>query len=232
VGGALAGYAALQVLGRRAGSTGRERLASLPGDGLVAAPTMRTNHAITIDAAPDAVWPWLTQLGWHLGGYYTPHWVDRLLFPKNWSSLDRLDPTLVRDLRVGDVIPDGEPGTAWYVVAEVDPPHTLVLHSTTHVPPGWRERFGAGIDWTWAFRLTPLASGRTRLHLRVRGRTAPWWLTAAYHAVIVPADYVMAMSMLRGIRRRVEAGRPPRLSGRAPMPAAAAEDGAAAVAGP
>ncbi|MGV1028004.1 MAG: hypothetical protein ACOYBU_05700 [Dermatophilaceae bacterium] len=46
----------------------------------------------------------------------------------------------------------------------------------------------------------------TRVHLRVRGRTWPWWLTAAYVAVLVPADGVMGPGMLRGIRRRVEAG--------------------------
>ena len=45
-----------------------------------------------------------------------PTWVDRLLFPDNWSSLDRLDPVLVRDLQAGDVIPDGPPGMAWFVV--------------------------------------------------------------------------------------------------------------------
>jgi len=216
---ALTGYGALQVLGRRAGATAAERRAVLPGDDIVAAPSVRTDHAVTVGAAPDAVWPWLTQLGWHLGGYYTPRWVDRLLFPQNWPSLDHLDPSLVRDLRVGDVIPDGAPGTAWYVVAEVDSPRTLVLHSTTHVPPAWRDRWGASIDWTWVFRLSPLAGGRTRLHLRVRGRTTPWWLTAAYHAAIVPADFVMAMGMLHGIRGRVEAGRPARSSGRSPLAA-------------
>jgi hypothetical protein len=216
-GAALVGWVALQVLGRRAGSTAGERGMPLPGDHIVAAPTLTTNHAIDIGAPSERVWPWLTQIGWHLGGYYTPRWVDRLLFPKNWASLDHLDPALVRDLRVGDVIPDGEPGTAWFTVAEVDAPSMLVLHSTTHVPPAWRERFGASIDWTWAFRLASLPGGRTRLHLRVRARTAPWWLTTAYHAAIVPADYVMAMSMLRGVRRRVQAGRPPRPSGRVAM---------------
>src|SRR6266571_3386269 len=40
------------------------------------------------------------------------------------------------------------------------------------------------------------AGGRTRLHLRVRGRTAPRWLTAAYLGTIIPADYIMAMGML------------------------------------
>ena len=198
-----AAYAAAQVLGHVWGSTSVERRMPLPGDELVARPQLMTNHAITIDAPPQAVWPWLTQMGWHLGGYYTPEWVDRLLFPQNWPSLDHLDPTLVRDLRVGDTIPDGAPGTAWYVVQDVEAPHTIVLHSTTHLPPGWAERFDAQIDWTWSFRLTELPGERTRLQLRARGRTAPWWLAAIYLATIPPADYVMARGMLRGIRSRV-----------------------------
>ena len=204
----VAGYAALQCLGRRAGSTAGERRRALPGDGAVRHPQMVTDHAITIAAPPEAVWPWLTQMGWHRGGFYTPLWVDRLLFPANRPSLDVLDPGLVRDLAAGDTIPDGPPGTAWYVVEEARPPGTLVLHSTTHMPPSWRERFGAAIDWTWSFHLTALPGGRTRLHVRMRGRAAPWWLAAAYLAAIVPADSVMATSMLRGLKRRAEGTRP------------------------
>jgi hypothetical protein len=222
VGTALVGYTALQVLGRQAGSTRSERRARLPGDELIARPNMVTDHAVSISATPEAVWPWLTQLGWHRGGYYTPRWVDRLLFPQNWPSLDHLDPALTRKLAAGDVIPVGEPGTAWFIVAVVDPPHTLVLHSTTHLPPSWRDCCGAAIDWTWTFEPTPLWAGRTRLHLRVRARTAPWWLTAAYHATLVPADLVMAIGMLRGIRNRAESDRPWRSSGRAPWPTGAA----------
>ncbi len=222
VGAALVGYGALQVLGRRAGSTARERQARLPGDELIARPNLVTDHAVTIDTPPEAVWPWLTQMGWHLGGYYTPRWVDRLLFPQNWPCLDHLDPALVRNLTVGDVIPDGELGTAWYVVAEVDAPHALVLRSTTHLPASWRDRCGAAIDWTWTFRLTSLPGGRTRLHLRVRGRTTPWWLTVSYHAALVPADFVMTVGMLRGIKERAESDRPWRSSGRTPLSALAA----------
>lgn len=200
----LTAYATLQVLGRTSGSTRAERRRTLPGDDLVADPTMVTNHAVTIDAPPAAVWPWLTQMGWHRGGWYTPRWVDRLLFPDNWASADRLEPELVRDLRVGDVFPDGKPGTAELVVDQVDAPHVLVLHSTTHVPVEWRERWGASIDWVWTFVLDELPGGRTRLQLRTRGRTYPWWLTAGYVGVLVPADHIMATGMLRGIRRRVE----------------------------
>lgn len=203
---ACAGFAALQTLGRRAGSTVGERREKLPGDDVIRHPQLRTDHAVTIDVPPDTVWPWLTQMGWHRGGYYTPRWVDRLLFPGNRPSLDRLDPGLVRDLVAGDTVPDGPPGTAWFVVQEVTAPHHLVLHSTTHLPPGWHDRYGARIDWTWTFRLTERPPGMTRLHLRVRARTAPWWLTLAYGATVVPADVVMASGMLRGIKQRAEAG--------------------------
>lgn len=209
-------YAALQVLGRAAGSTASERAAALPGDELVRCPQLRTDHAATLDAPPSAVWPWLTQMGWHRGGWYTPRWVDRLLFPDNRASLDRLDPALVRDLRVGDTIPDGRPGTAEYVVAQVDRPHLLVLRSTTHVPPGWRTRYGAELDWTWTFRLSELPGGRTRLHTRVRGRGRPWWFIALYLVAIVPADYVMTSGMLRGLGRRVERGGGPVVPSRDP----------------
>jgi hypothetical protein len=222
----LTAYAGLQVLGRMAGTTGAERRQRLPGDDLVDAATIVTDHAIDVAGEPEEVWPWLTQLGWHLGGYYTPEWVDRLLFPGNWPSLDRLDPALVRDLRSGDLIPDGPAGTAFFRVAVAEPPHVLVLRSTTHVPPGWK-RHGAAIDWTWCFALSRLAPQRTRVRLRVRGRTAPWWLTTLYMTVVPPADYVMAMSMLRGLKRRVEAHRPPEASARDPFDQAAYEMAAA-----
>jgi len=200
----VAGYGTLQGLGRRAGSTRQERHEELPGDGIVPHPHLVTDHAITIESPPEAVWPWLTQMGWHRAGYYTPRWVDRLLFPANLPSSDVLDPALVRDLTVGDTIPDGPPGTAWFVVEQASPPATLVLHSTTHVPASWREKFGAAIDWTWSFRLTGLPEKRTRLHIRMRGRAAPLWLAAGSIGAIIPADFIMATGMLRGLKHRAE----------------------------
>jgi hypothetical protein len=74
LGSVLVGYGTLQILGRRAGSAAEERRSRMPGDELVARPQILTNHAITIEARPADVWPWLTQLGWHLGGFYTPEW--------------------------------------------------------------------------------------------------------------------------------------------------------------
>ena len=56
-GAALICYATLQVLGRQAGASAEERRRALPGDDVVPEPQMVTNHAITIDAPPEDVWP-------------------------------------------------------------------------------------------------------------------------------------------------------------------------------
>jgi hypothetical protein len=202
VASAITAIAAGQWLGRTSGSTRDERRRLLPGDELIESPGVVTNHARTLRATPAEVFPWLTQVGWHRGGWYTPRWVDALLFPQNWPSLDRLDPELVRDLAPGDVIPDGPPGTARFVVARVEAPHVLVLHSTSHAPSTWRERFGAEIDWVWTFTLESSGGSGTRMQIRTQATMRPWWLTVAYVLLLVPADHLMATAMLRGLDQR------------------------------
>jgi hypothetical protein len=49
LGSVLIAYAALHVLGRRAGSTAEERRLRMLGDELVPHPHILTNHAITIE---------------------------------------------------------------------------------------------------------------------------------------------------------------------------------------
>jgi hypothetical protein len=200
---AVAGYGVLYRLGKTSGSTAAERARRLPGDELIDAPSFVTNHAATLDAPPGQVWPWMTQVGWHRGGWYTPRWVDQLLFPDNWPSAHDLDPHLVRDLAPGDTIPDGPPGTASFVVERADAPSVLVLHSRTHLPPGWDTSLGARLDWVWTFAFDPVGTNRTRMLIRNRGKVQPRWLDLAYLAGIVPADYIMTRGMFRGLQRRL-----------------------------
>ncbi len=93
---------------------------------------------------------------------------------------------------------------AAFVVEELAANHHLLFHSREHLPPGWAQRFGASIDWTWAFVLSEVDPRHTRLILRSRMRVRPWWVTAFYLAVIVPADFVMSRQMLRGVKARAE----------------------------
>ena len=60
------------------------------------------------------------------------------------------------------------------------------------------------VDWTWAYELRPLDPTTTRLVLRVRATFEPWWVRLLYDGMIVPSDFIMARSMLRGIARRAE----------------------------
>jgi hypothetical protein len=106
---------------RRVRSSVSGRRCILPGDDIVSRPSYVATHAITIQAPPEAVWPWLVQMGWDRAGWYTPHWVDRLLFPANRPSARQIIADL-QGLCVGDFVPDAWwlVGGCWAVVAPVD----------------------------------------------------------------------------------------------------------------
>ncbi len=77
-------------LARRSGVTREEARLPLPGDDLVARPWWVSTRAITIDAPPDQVWPWVVQMGYptHRAGWYTPHWLDELMWGERPRSAD------------------------------------------------------------------------------------------------------------------------------------------------
>jgi hypothetical protein len=92
----------VQVLGpwqRRWGATDDEVRRAMPGDGLLRPDAPSTTRAITIDAPPEEVFPWLLQIGYGRGGWYSYDWIDNDGEP----SVDRIDPALQR-LAVGERI--------------------------------------------------------------------------------------------------------------------------------
>jgi hypothetical protein len=163
-----------------------------------------TDHAVSIAAPPEDVWPWLMQMGWHRGGWYTHRWVDKLLFPQNEASADVILPEY-QDLKVGDQVPDGAPETqCFFIVHTLEKDRLLVLHSTSHLPPGMANKPGVKLNWTWTFDLQPEGYHCTRFHFRSRITLKPWWLLWGYRLLLVPADFIMAGSMCKGIKRRAE----------------------------
>ena len=104
---------------RRWGASEEEVRRSMPGDDLLRPSAPSTTRAITIDAPPEAVFPWLLQIGYGRGGWYSYDWIDNDGKP----SMDRIDSALQR-LAVGDRI-EMLPGMG-PVVREIVPNHHIV----------------------------------------------------------------------------------------------------------
>ena len=62
----------------RWGATDAEVAAVMPGDDLEPKATVRATRAITIAAPPEAVWPWIVQIGFGRAGFYSYDLLDSL----------------------------------------------------------------------------------------------------------------------------------------------------------
>jgi hypothetical protein len=153
----------------------------MAGDNLVAAAMWEATRATTIDAAPEAVWPWLVQMGFstHRAGWYMAYWLDRALFGVRAHSSDRIVPEL-QHLAVGDRVLDGERGNPHFTVAIVEPPHVLMLHSHTTRCRSTATPTSPGVRHRRASRAHAANRARPdRLHARLarrdrQGPAAPW----------------------------------------------------------
>jgi hypothetical protein len=203
VGGAVYGLLVRPRISRW-GATDDEARRALPGDELESPYGYRpiSTRAITIDAPPEKVWPWLVQMGSGRAGFYTHEWFERLLFITyaDGHSATRIHPEW-QELHVGDRVPYSRLNTV--EVRMVDRPRCLI----------------AG-EW---LVLEPLAGGsKTRLIARTRGgwleplvRKVPviWPLLWPIAALIErgPGEllhHYMESGMLLGIKARVEASGP------------------------
>jgi hypothetical protein len=194
------------VLIRRAslrwGASDDELRMALPGDELLPRPDLQATRAISIEATPADVWPWIAQLGQNRGGFHSYDWLENLV-GVDIRTIDRIVPDL-RIRAVGDAV-NLAPEVALSVVALEEERH-LVLRGAV-APDGTGA--GAPYDFTWAFVLMPRSDGSTRLVVRERYA----YLTAWAAALVEPVEMVsllMTERMLRGIRDRAESTTSPR----------------------
>jgi hypothetical protein len=173
------------------GATADELAHVMAGDRRLADPTYSGTTAVTIDARPEHIWPWLVQIGYQRGGLYSYDWLDRLFGYLDRPSATRILPEF-QQLAVGDKIPMGQ-GPSW-PVAVVEPNRALVLDM----------RNMGGLDWVWQFELLPIDETRTRLLSRSRVRAQKLWARLLTHA-IEPAGFLMTRRMLLGLKQRAEA---------------------------
>ena len=161
----------------------------MPGDELLPDAEMVATRAITIDAPPSAIWPWLVQMGSGRGGAYTYDWIENL-FGLDMHSADTIVPEF-QDLEVGDTLPMGSGGPRMRVEV-LDPDGFLVFRIEDE-------------NWVWIFGLFA-ENGKTRLVSR--NRIAPPASSALagalYRLLMEPGSLVMERKMLLGIKERAE----------------------------
>jgi hypothetical protein len=89
-------------------------------------------------------------------------------------------------------------------VERLEPDRLLVLRSTRHLPASWRQR-GLAMDWIWELAHAGANSRANPGRPAHRMRLHPRWFERALLATIIPADFIMARSHLRGLQHRAQA---------------------------
>jgi hypothetical protein len=178
----------------RWGATDEEVSRAMPGDDLIPG-AASTTRAIAIAAQPEQVWPWLIQIGYGRGGWYSYDWIDNDGRP----SADRILPEL-QQLRVGDRI---------LMLPDMGPP-VLEIQLNRYFVAGDQE------GSTWCLALYPTRGG-CRLVSRWR---AAWHMTFANAFWILisdPGPFIMERRMFKGIKARAERAVHARTEPAAPM---------------
>lgn len=218
VGCTLSVHSAIRRIARRSGVADAEFYGSLPGDEVMPHPMIEWTRATTINAPPAEVWPWLVQMGYGRGGWYTNERFDRLVWRIENKSSNVILPEW-QDLRAGDIVPDGPDFAAYFKVIEVQENEAIVYHSIRHPSRGQaldptdgeavarRESEliagGTYIDFSWAFVLRSAGDGSTRLLVRVRSDIYPRWVRVT-ETLFGLVDLFHVTTMFRGIKRRSE----------------------------
>ena len=198
-----------------------ESKSPFPGDQIVENPIIELTYTIDIDAPPESIWPWIVQVGYHRAGWYIDRWWDQVEQKYFWPLLvppeargvwkppaEKILPEF-QNLKIGNIIPDGPPDTAYYEVVDLEPNRALVLRATTHFKY-MAPRFTIGTKfeprgvWSWAFILDPLPESGTRLTSRWRGEGKPGFIIALLKPGIWLIDHFQQREILKGIQRRVE----------------------------
>ena len=187
-------------------ATRSEKEQVLPGDRLLPRLDGRITHAITIEAPPRDVWPWLAQMGCRRAGWYSYDWLDNGGEPSSWNIIPEL-----QDLAVGDRLsgnPSDEPDEGFEVI-DVEPRRYLLLSTQNHLPGFEPVQDGQQPEhfWrsTWCFFLEPAGRSRTRLIARSNLNFAPKWLVFPLAQIVArPIHFFMQRKQLNGIKMRAE----------------------------
>jgi hypothetical protein len=168
------------------GSTEEEKRLHLPGEEAIGNPDIATTQAITINATPKEIWPWLIQMGSDRGGFYSYSWLENLVGCKV-TNTKKIIPEL-QNLKVGDTV-SLHPKAPPLRVNICDNESTLALEG-------------------WVFHLVPMGPKKTRLLSRTYEYKSPK-VGRATNAILNSsvfefAHFVMGRKQLIEIKRLAE----------------------------
>jgi hypothetical protein len=203
--GLVGGYAA-RVRPRllRWGATDEEVRRPFKGAELIPGGERSATMAVTIDAPPSRVWPWLVQMGVDRAGWYS--W-DRL---DNWGlrSAERIHPEWQK-IALGDRLAAKPDASEWWEVAALEPERFLALRMSLDLrgrpfhPTGARPRFYT--DSTWGFLLEELPAGCTRLVVSGYWSLRPRWLQPIVSFLFLePSHWIMQTRQFTNLKRHAE----------------------------
>jgi len=192
----------------------------VPGDALVPNANVTETRAIDIDAPPDQVWPWLAQLGYGRGGWYSFSAIDRPWSPGGGPMGESADTILdeFQDLAEGDLVPTHPQGG--FVARMVEPNEALVLFlDDTMVREqvdeivaeraGEEAAEGFDVDMppyrvSWAFTLEERPGERTRLIERLRFEVEATDAQMKARPLLAMGVFMLMRSQMEGIKERAE----------------------------
>ena len=171
------------------GATAGEVASALPGDDLLPRAQFQCTRAITIQAPPEAAFPWLVQAGCLRGGFYSNDLLDNLGRPSATSIIADL-----QGLEIGQ----------WVPMSPTAPTVETAFKVVGFDVGKWL--LWAKPDSTWVWQLTEIAPGTTRMVTRVHA-VYDWRkpALAALGVVLMEfGDFAMMRRMLLGIKERAE----------------------------
>jgi hypothetical protein len=239
---AVTAWVRLRELRKTWGVMPAESSRRLQGDELVPNATIVETRGIDIDAPVASVWPWLVQMGFGRGGWYSYDSVDMV-----GASADTILPEY-QSIALGDIMPT-HPGGGFRVEI-LEPEQALALYLDTELvrsqaaamgagegvsgtTPGAGESLTPGLQAagavgnmtmpefraSWAFVLEPLGTGRTRLIERFRvWAPVPTTAQRLFMPIMGYGVFLMTRRQLLGIKERAESLPAPAPSAVAPAP--------------
>jgi hypothetical protein len=186
----------------RRGATDEEVVRVLPGDEMVRPGTSRSTMATTIPATPEEIWPWLVQIGWSRGAFYSHNRIEGLL-GMDLHNADRVHSEW-QNLSVGDTMWMSHPRLS-YLFPEtkavmIHPNQALVF--AIYGRPDSTDPSGA-----WSFVLEPVDHQSTRLIARLQIDPPPLFGKLVIYGFMEPAHFVMQEGMFRGLKERIQSER-------------------------